>query len=303
MASAMAIAHSSHLKEPYWSFVYKRTKRLLLPVWIFLTFYFVFLWITGLDPKKLTVQNIWDNYTLANSGGFMWIFRVFLLVALTAPFIHQINSKIRSNKNYLGLFLSFYILYEGFLYCVDQSPHWAGTFFIESFVCYALGYSLIFALGMRLSQLTSKERWLLGGLAFIVFAILCAFHYHDKGHFVQTQQYKYPPSAYYVSYAIAACLVTWWASQFICNALSKLRWLEGIIMFIAQNSMWVYLWHTIFLLIAYRLYDQHYLIQYGIVYGLSALTVFAQVKAVQKWVLPRISNEATRKDVRVIFSG
>jgi hypothetical protein len=302
MASAMALTQA-HLKENYLSYVWKRIKRLAFPVWLFLTLYFLFISITGLVANQLTGQNIWDNYTLSNAGGFMWIIRIFLLVALTAPFTYQISQKIQSNKLYLILLLLVYVCYEGLLYLVNSYPDNAWKTFIEEFVCYGVAYGVIYALGLRLAKLTVKELWLVGGLSFCVFAALCGILYYYEGHLVSTQGYKYPPSAYYVSYAIATSIVIYKCAKFICGALSRLPWVEGVVMFIAQNSLWIYLWHTLFLLITYRMNHQGFLAKYFVVYAISALAVFLQVTIIRKWILPRISNEAARKNVKAILTG
>jgi hypothetical protein len=302
MASAMALTQVS-LKENYWHYVWKRINRLVFPVWIFLTFYFLFLWITGLDPKKLTAQNIWDNYTLSNAGGFMWIIRIFLLVALSAPFTYQLSQKIQSNKTYLGILLLAYILYEGLLYLLNLCPDDLWKDYIVSFVGYALGYGLVFALGLRLSKLTTKELWLVGEILLFVFAALCAILYVHEGHLVSTQAYKYPPSAYYLSYAIVASLVTWWCSKCLCEYLSKFPRAEGVVMFSAQNSLWIYLWHTIFLLITYRMHHQIFLAKYFVVYSLAILTVFVQVTIIHKWILPSMNDEKARKEIRTLLTG
>jgi hypothetical protein len=126
--------------------------------------------------------------------------------------------------------------------------------------------------------------------------------YLDEGQFVQTQTDKYPPSAYYLSYSVAVALVTWWASKFICLWLSRVPLLESGVMFIAQNSLWTYFWHTVFLFVIYRLPDLHYTIQFIIVFSLSALAVFIQVKVLETWILPRISSESAQRDVKALLS-
>ena len=40
-------------KETYFSYLYKRLKRLVLPVWVFLTFYFIWLFVLNPSSDKL----------------------------------------------------------------------------------------------------------------------------------------------------------------------------------------------------------------------------------------------------------
>jgi fucose 4-O-acetylase-like acetyltransferase len=302
MASAMIVAKVT-LKDTYLNYIWKRIKRLAFPAWIFLTFYFLFLWLTGIAPKNLTAQHIWDNYTFSNAGGFMWIIRIFLLVALVAPLIYQINQKVRSNTSYLRLLGLAYIVYEGLIYLLDLCPEGLWTDFTVSFIGYTLGYGLVFALGLRLARLTAKEMWTIGGLSFCIFGVLMTAYYLTEGRLVQTQEHKYPPSAYYLSYALAASFATWGCAKYVCDFLSKYSWLERGVMFIAQNTLWIYLWHTIFIYITYRMPGYNFLTKYLVVYSLSALAAFVQINAIHKWILPRISSESARKNIKLIFTG
>ena len=62
----------------------------------------------------------------------------------------------------------------------------------------------------------------------------------DLGFFVPTQQYKYPPTIYYLSYAIA-CLNFLYL---LCRSLSEFNGVSRkIILWFSSNSLWVYLWH------------------------------------------------------------
>jgi len=303
IASAMAMSYTQW-KGDYWSYVIKRIKRLFFPVWLFLTFYFIFLKVTNLAPNYLTFQNIIDNYTISNNGGFMWIIRVFLLVALVAPFIAQLDRKIKSNRKYLAILLVGYLLYEGLMHLSAFVGDGALKEFINFYVDYALGYGMIFALGMRIRKLSTKELWFVGGFAMIVFVILGAYHFVQEGHFVQTQKFKYPPSAYYVSYAIVACLITWaLVDKFVGTLVTMNIWIESAVMFIAQNTLWLYFWHTIALFVSYRMHEQNFLMKYFVVYGLSILAVFIQNKIVKKVVLSRVENDRARNEIKALLTG
>lgn len=302
MASAMVLSNTQ-MKVDYFSYVRKRFKRLILPAWLFLIFYFILLQVTHLAPDYLTVQHIWDNFTFSNSGGFMWIIRVFLLIALVAPFIQRLDRKIQSNKLFLALLFSAFVVYEGFLLWLRTWPNGSLKVFVATYGCYAIGYGLIFALGMRLRKLSSKDLWIVGGASFLVFLGLCAFHFVQNGHFVQTQEFKYPPSAYYMSYAIAASMVTVWIAEYIVMFLSGHSWLEGVVMFIAKNSLWIYFWHTIFLFVSYRFYYQNWFFKYFEVYFLSALLVYVQFNILKALVLPRIPSEKVRKEISGLLTG
>ncbi len=302
MASAMALA-CGHKHDTYWSYVSKRIKRLVFPTWLFLAFYFTFLWATSLDSQHLTVRNIWNNFTFSNEGGFMWIIRVFILVALATPLIDRFNQKVRSNRLYLTLIFSAFAAYEWLLFFVAPMPNGAWKYFEVSYICYAIGYGLIFALGLRLNRLTSMQLGVVALVSLAVFLMLCGFHYVEEGRFVSTQNYKYPPSAYYFSYAIAASVVLWRLSEAVCGLLDRLIQLEKAVMFIAQNSLWIYFWHTLFLFVAYRFNDQSFIIQYLEVYVLSVAAVVIQNQIINRLILPYILSERARKEIKGLLTG
>lgn len=302
MASAMTMAHSP-MVGGYFSYIRKRFKRLILPTWFFLIFYFILLHFTGIESQRLTFQHIWGNFTFSNNGGFMWIIRVFLLVSVCAPFISRFDSQITSNRSYLVILFAAFLIYQVFLLWLRTWTRGPVQWFVVEFGCYAISYGLIFALGMRLRKMSSKELWAVGCVSFLVFLVFCGQNYMQQGHFVQTQQYKYPPSAYYVSYALAASVVIFCLADYICKFLGRHLWLEGIAMFIAQNSLWIYFWHTIFLLVVLRFHYQGFLIKYFEVYFLSAFTVFVQVNIAKKWILPRIPDEKARKGINNLLTG
>lgn len=57
-----------------------------------------------------------------------------------------------------------------------------------------------------------------------------------------TQDFKYPPRIYYLSYAIAvsAFLYMW------CDRLTvKNKYIRQAIEYLSSNSMWIYLWHIL----------------------------------------------------------
>jgi hypothetical protein len=66
--------------------------------------------------------------------------------------------------------------------------------------------------------------------------------YLNSGLWIKTQLFKYPPSLYYLSYALGISIFLWLASGFIVEILNKLK-ITNIVLFNAQNSMWIYLWH------------------------------------------------------------
>ena len=82
----------AYRNEPYASYVWKRIKRLLFPTWIFLTAYFSIMFATGFPMALPDLNKIAESYLLLSGIGYVWIIRVFLLVALVSPLILKFNN-------------------------------------------------------------------------------------------------------------------------------------------------------------------------------------------------------------------
>ena len=106
---------------------------------------------------------------------------------------------------------------------------------------------LIFWLGTRLSSFTPKQRFILGLSALGIFIIYGYNLYLNHNEFVLTQYYKYPPALYYTSYGVFASLLAYTCSPYLVKWISELPILEKVWIFVAQNTLWIYLYHIIFI--------------------------------------------------------
>ncbi|MFQ3221147.1 MAG: fucose 4-O-acetylase-like acetyltransferase, partial [Paraglaciecola sp.] len=80
LVSGMSFGLSYKTNEEYFNYLWKRVKRLIFPVWIFLTVYFVSLLM--LDPQSLDLdlKTVITSYLLIGGIGYVWIIKVFILV-------------------------------------------------------------------------------------------------------------------------------------------------------------------------------------------------------------------------------
>ncbi len=102
LLSAISYGLSYKATETYPMYFWKRIKRLVFPVWLFLTFYFIFLMVVDPAHKDLNPERMITSYTLTGGIGYVWIIRVFLLVALTSPLIHILHKAVKSDRYYPG---------------------------------------------------------------------------------------------------------------------------------------------------------------------------------------------------------
>lgn len=102
MVVVSGLVSNSSKNRNYTQYLLARFKRLLIPTWIFVTVYLIFLY--ALTQCGVIIfftfnkNNILCSYLLLDSEsggiGFVWIIRVFLLTMLVTPFIHKVYIKL-----------------------------------------------------------------------------------------------------------------------------------------------------------------------------------------------------------------
>lgn len=288
----------SYRGESYGAYLWQRVNRLVFPVWIFLSIYFSLLYWTGFPTALPTPETITSSYLLLSGIGYVWIIRVFLLVALVAPLIARVDRQIHSHSRYFLTTAAIYLFYELLLMATTPMiDSLAGRIF-EGSVLYLLPYGLIFWIGMRLPALSRSQ---VAGLtlgAVAVFATLGSLLYLKLGKFIPTQDFKYSPSAYYLSYALAVSTFLWLISGRAVNAIADAKLMPPV-QFVARNSIWIYLWHI-------PLLDAIHLklaLKYPAVFLMATLITLAQVRLVERVLLPRFDQVATRKSLRTLLTG
>jgi fucose 4-O-acetylase-like acetyltransferase len=302
VVSGLSFAKSTS-KQGYLSYIWKRIKRLVFPVWIFLSFYFMADWLFQFAPSELNRATIISSYTFLYGIGYVWIIRVFLLVAITSPLIRYLCDRIESNKTYLLVLLLSWCGYEAFLYFTAQYTENQVWGVMSLFVYYAIAYSLIMSFGVKLRKLTSFEVWFICLLSLTAFVIAGCLLYVKAGKVVPTLRYKYPPSVYYVSYAMAAICFLWVISDKIVKAVEAIPGVEPVIMFMARNSIWVYLWHIIAVKLMSDKTSGFFAADYLIIYGTGAILTWCQVNILYRLVLPGIENPRLKENLKTVLTG
>lgn len=250
MVFISGLVSSGKIINDYKQFILKRATRLVAPVWIFLSFYFLVVgifqelkWI----PEYLTCHKIIESYLLLNGIGYVWIIRVFLLIMFITPFL----CKIAKIKNIVYIF--FIIIFC--LLCTDAFTLFASRidfpsikFIINNYLIYILGYSTLFILGVRLRFNQIKEVKKIILFVLFLFIIAFSFYFYTHGnHYTITPDYKYPPRTYYLVYGIFISVILW---------ISKKHWIHifdcKLFRFIGENTIWIYLWHIPFALLSTR---------------------------------------------------
>ena len=302
LVSGLAFMRSTS-RQNYLSYFWKRIKRLLFPVWLFLTFYFILNWTLQFAPEDLNAQTILSSYAFIYGIGYVWIIRVFLLTALTAPLMRYTSGRIDSNKLYLTLLLICWGGYELFLYAAKANADNVAGEILLLYVCYAIGYTLIIGFGIRLEKLKRSEVGMVCAMSFIAFVVMGVILYLTTGKVTPTLRYKYPPSSYYIFYSMFLCCFLWILSDRIVKVIKYLPAVKELIAFVARNSIWIYLWHILAIKFIKVRSSGSFLSDYLIVYSFAMAITWVQVGMVTKIVMPRVESLRLKQDLKTILTG
>lgn len=293
MVFISGLSFSSKKIDSYTDYIFSRAKRLILPVWIFLfiyltAFYLIqpYIW----DEEYLTKRMIIRSFLLLDESiGYVWIIRVFLVISIIAPILLRINNMISSTRFFLVFFISLVFL-EILVYKISNFlPDGFFKEFWVSIIVYGIGYTIPFLLGIRL-KVSNDYKILI--IITILFAICFSmFIINNDGTYKLTPQFKEPPHMYYITYGILISSLLWFFRykwERICDYRTS-----KMILFIGQNTIWIYLWHMPFALLS-NLLPCNWGIKYLFVF-IPALLIFC----IQYKLVININNEKIKK----IFIG
>jgi len=288
----------SYRYEAFTSYLWKRIKRLVFPTWIFLTVYFAVIFATNFPIVAPGIKTVIGSYILLSGIGYVWIIRVFLLVALVSPFILKFSNSTKSHATFFSVTAAIYIAYEIILFITKSFSESPIRTMFENTVLYVIPYAILFAIGLRLTQLSKQHMINFMMVAFAVCVTVGAILWNASGTLVLTQEFKYPPSIYYLSYALAVSLFLWLISDRIVTAVKQLGIYEPV-MFIAQNTIWIYLWHIPLI----EIINLEFYIKYPIVFALASCIAFVQIYLVKKVLIPRLSSQSNIRNVNYLLTG
>jgi hypothetical protein len=212
-------------------------------MYVFLSVFFVFFlsleslldFDTGFNLKPIV-----SSYLMIDGIGFVWVFKVYFILAIVTPLALFLMKSKMKNYMYFLFLLIIYVIYECMVVALTGVDNKYVQVFFEKFVLLAIPYSLLYIYGMRLNTLSNKTVILIAVCSLLAFIIIANYLYIDKGNIISTQEYKYPPRIYYLAYAFFAIHFIY---LFVMNIkISSSKYLS-IISFLSKNSLWIYLWH------------------------------------------------------------
>lgn len=269
----------------YGKYIISRTERLLVPVYIFITFYLLLLFTAqslGFIPTYVNLKMVIDSYLLLGGIGYVWIIRVFLLMMLVTPLLVHFEIYCKNNIFYGFICLVLLVLNDLILNVfVNPLQDSCLKTIIEEYIIYLLGYSSLFMLGLRMRYISRKVmRWY---VLFVVLLLIAGILIYKDIHGFPIEIspiYKYPPQSFYLIYGAIISILLWNFKNSILKFMAITK-LSSLATFIGQNTIWIYLWHIPFVIFANKFVND-WMIRYIIIYSVSLLIFRVQYFTVNK---------------------
>lgn len=255
MLFVSGLAYGGKVIENYKKFIIKRTKRLIIPCYLFLVVYFtIALLLDNLDliSSDISFSSVIGTFLFldAPSIGYFWIIRVQLLVMLVIPMICFLSRSLKIQvgggtlKFVLVGIISVVVLLldDSFnLTILKQLSSGSLAIYILIFntIPYVLAYSVPFFIGSVMKESSQRMNVCISVLFALSFVIVYGYTFINKSEWPQlTPDFKYPPRMLFIIYGISVSSILW-----VLKPLIKKISDSKLISFIGQNTMWIYLWH------------------------------------------------------------
>ncbi len=169
----------------------------------------------------------------------------------------------------------------------------SNNFIFKYFIYYAIPYGIIYSLGMNCNKINSKQKRKIALVFLTIFLILFTIIFLSSGEIKSTASMKYPPRIYYISYAL-------FVDFLLLSIFENLKLKEfNIINFCSKSSLWIYLWHILFVQFAKQILTNiNWIIKFLIVLFGAVLITYIQNKLVD--ILEKINFN---KNILKIFRG
>ena len=267
----------------------KRIIRIYKPVFIFLSLYFCLelLFHILINTDITSFPNIIGSFMLLNSPsiGYVWIMRVFILMAILSPLYYRIASSTSSTR-FILIVCILLITQQLMIYGINRwSDNWI-RYILNLIIPYAFGYGIINSIGMKAKHFTRKNLFLLsfGVLLTAIFSMIIS-----KSCYLALPINKYPPNILFLCYGIIMCSILW-LSRPLLQQFSNYRWIQ----FVSKNSIWIYLWHIIGVNMLYYcpLISRYWLCRY-----LFVLTTAICLTILYKYILSKFNNSKNMQKI------
>lgn len=250
-----------------------RVLRLALPVYIFMTIYFILAVAIQSKGINLNVTNDDIVGTYFFLAGYVWIIRVFIIVGLLTPMLLYIRDHCSALAVY-GISIITIVALDVLI----SNGVLINNIIVNKYVYYGVGYSVPFLIALKFPQLTLRQQ--IGTI--VIFAILlfaCALFYIKplglEDNLIIFDRFKYPPQAYYLLYGIVGTIIMY----MVIVKMKLYKYLE-IFSFIGCNTIWIFLYHIPIIQVLAKFTNWAWSVKYIVTYALATVLCYIQVKIV-----------------------
>lgn len=274
------LSTSKESSNNYLPYLKKRFIRLIIPTWKFLAFYFI-MWRTiyFLFGKNIfTLKQVIESFLLYDGIGFVWIIRIFFLIAVISPLLKRIAVWSNGYSRNTLVFIVFSLTYGALIKLYYAT---GGNTFYESMVLETYSYCFLALIGMIITLQGNRGRF-----SFLIFGLIVFILSGLDNGFNLLQQSKYPPLPYYLSYGVCISMILLSLMYKIDHTyFGKIFGSKGI-RFVSNNSMNIYYAHIFYLPIINRLPINNGYILFVLLSLISLLTV-----VMYSLIIKRIKNK------------
>lgn len=246
----------------------KRLTRLAVPAWIFVLLFFSAQIIFYTKPSSDAVLKALLFQKDANMVGMLWVIWVYLACAFIIPII----DRIQFNRYNIGLFVLAYVIFD----VVCKYSNIENSRLLYNTVLTVVPWGTLTFFAYNYEKISFKNRKLIALCMETLFIIFAVYYGNREGHFVLSNDYKYPAQSYYFLYAIPVIILLFE----LCKRLDLKN--NRFIKFVSASSLWIYLWHILLLYVVKMIIfdDSYWIIQYFVIIVSSILVTYIQNRIV-----------------------
>lgn len=242
----------SRKKLSFGDYILKRFKRLVIPTWIFLTIFFILSFLTG---AYFNLKVIISSFALHGGIGYVWVIKIYLLVAIILPLIKPLllkKEKILYIISLLSLILNEFFAFTGYF------DNFAYKYIIGYIIpCF---FIIIYSYWLTVS---STKKILLASLSFFtIYTVAAIFLFQKNGSYIDTNSFKYPFRIYYLSFGLSISSIFFIYFKKIESSFNSSKFLTQIVNFTSRNSLWLYLIHIQVVIVLNSLFDFNWFLKY-----------------------------------------
>lgn len=281
-------------------YVKKRFIRLAVPVWIFLFGFFLWKYCASWFyhtkyPYNFTI--ISDSFMLWGGIGYVWIIRVYLMIAIFGPFFVE---KLKGVSYKIPLLVFLFAVYETLWFLFNKYYNLPLKATLSETIFYLIPYLLLFSLGAYFKTFERQTIFKIIIGAFLLLLLGDMWQYNKTQTHIIFSNFKYPPRSFYVIYSVLVSMILL-VNMSRYNHI-RITWLRQLVGFVGASTMWIYLWH-IPIVMQFNTYSPHvhWALRFLIIMLGAAVLTFLQQQLVDFLIRKLNASKNIEQLMRTIF--